>query len=352
LKKKRRKKEDEEFGRESSNQFTIFFFRTKRAIDEMPSPLLLRQRHYAFVPPRAQLGGPQRDGVVGSQQPQEQTIASPFAEIQRIRKVKRLGIGLSAAFFGSAAAVAAWSGVLPTLPPELPRAAAAASSALAAASGLTLAAAKASLRERLHLELEGARLYVEVLPEFSTGVSSPSPSSSSPSSSDSSSSAARLDGRPFLVVRDASDGRGRGVYVREEEEGEQKEEGAGTEEKFFLPRGSFLGCYEGDLLSEEEFWRRYPRGVGDYCIGCGGGFCLDGAPLAEELRGRSSREENNLYSPCLINHSSKRSNLSRITRRKEKKVELYASRDLFPGEELLLDYGRKYWEGREGEERD
>ena len=115
-------------------------------------------------------------------------------------------------------------------------------------------------------------------------------------------------------------------------------------------------------MDEKSFWERYPRGVGDYCIGCGAGFCLDGAPVARRLQEGEEQEgegeeggggEKKLrYSPCLINHSARRANVSRITRRKEKRVELYASRDISPGEELLLDYGWRYWQGREAEEKD
>ena len=256
----------------------------------MRSQLLLRRRPFA---PRA--GSPQQqqqppsDKVARARgEQQQQSISSPFDKIQRIRKVKKAGIGLSAAALvgSAAAAVAAGSGSaggLVSFQPELLdaiEAAATVSAALVAATGLSLAAAKLSLGERLHLEVEGPRLFVEVLPEVapsppSSGSSPPSPSSSSGSSS----SSLRPDGRPHLVVRDAGDGRGRGVYVRERTAGAE-----GREQPLsLLPRGSFLGCYEGDLLSERAFWERYPGGVGDYCIGCGGGFCLDGAPLAREL---------------------------------------------------------------------
>ena len=300
----------------------------------MRSHLLLRRR--SPFAPRAGRSPQQQQQPPNAQQQQQQqqqsTSSGPYAEIMRIRKVKKVGIGLSAAALaGSAAAVAAGSG--PELLPAF-EAAAKVSGALAAAAALSLAGLKLGLGERLHLEVEGARLFVEVLPEFS--APSPSP---------------RPDGRPHLVVRDAGDGRGRGVYVRESlTSGRDGGIAAGGEQTSIL-RGSFLGCYEGDLLDERGFWDRYPAGIGDYCIGCGGGFCLDGAPLAQELR-ESSGDGRPRYSPCLINHSSKRANLCRITRRREKRVELYASRDLVPGEELLLDYGKKYWQGREAEEKD
>ena len=42
--------------------------------------------------------------------------------------------------------------------------------------------------------------------------------------------------------------------------------------------------------------------------------------------------------------------MARVTRRAERRVDLYAARDLAPGEELLLDYGRLFWRGREEEE--
>lgn len=321
----------------------------------MRSQLLLRRR--PFAPPCA--GGPQQpldaDKAVpvpfGEQQQQQQERqTTTFAEIERIRRVKKVGIGLSAAAVAGSAALLHPPGLLAGV-----EAAATASAALAAATGLALAAAKLALGDRLHVEAEGARLFVEVVPDFAA------PPSTSSSSSDPSSSSLRPDGRLFLVVRDAGDGRGLGVYVAERsrtgaaaEEDEERGGSTPATPPFFLPRGAFLGCYEGDPLSERAFWERYPRGVGDYCIGCGGGFCLDGGPLAKRLR--EEEEENNRggvrYSPCLINHSSRRANVSRITRRAERKVELYASRDLFPGEELLLDYGRRYWQGREAEEMD
>ena len=344
----------------------------------MRSHLLLRRRPLAPRTGRQQQPL-DKDGLRTGEQ---QATDSPFAEIQRIRKVKRVGIGLSAAFLGSAAAVAAGSGVVTPPPVELPvEAAATVSAALAAAAALTLAAAKLSLGEGLHVELEGPRLFVEVLPSFDAAESTES-SGSSPPPPPFSRCSRRPDGRPFLVVRDTGDGRGLGVYVRGERGAKSGGGGGGGSPFLFLPRSSFLGCYAGDLLSEEQFWQRYPRGIGDYCMGCGGGFCLDGAPLAEELRGRERERERESrlggdqegggegaggaagagvgpsssssppYSPCLVNHSSKRANLSRITRRRERRVELYASRDVYPGEELLLDYGRKYWQGREAEEKD
>lgn len=331
----------------------------------MRSHLLLRRR--PFAPPRA--GGPQQpldDGKVVQKVPpgeRQQQQTTTFAEIERIRRVKRVGIGLSAAAVAGSAALLhrPASGLL--LPGV--EAAATASAALAATAGLALAAARLLLGDRLHVEAEGARLFVEVVPDFAAPLPSSASSSSGPSSS-SASSSLRPDGRPFLVVRDAGDGRGLGVYVAERRRtgaaAAENERGNSTPPSPFfpLPRGAFLGCYEGDLLSESAFWERYPSGVGDYCIGCGGGFCLDGGPLAERLREEEKEKESSSgggeggirYSPCLINHSSRRANVSRITRRAERKVELYASRDLLPGEELLLDYGRRYWQGREAEEMD
>ena len=129
----------------------------------MRSQLLLRRRPFA---PRA--GSPQQqqqppsDKVARARgEQQQQSISSPFDKIQRIRKVKKAGIGLSAAALvgSAAAAVAAGSGSaggLVSFQPELLdaiEAAATASAALVAATGLSLAAAKLSLGERLHLEV-------------------------------------------------------------------------------------------------------------------------------------------------------------------------------------------------------
>ena len=173
----------------------------------------------------------------------------------------------------------------------------------------------------------------------------------------------RPDARASLVVHATPD-RGNGAFAAAP-----------------VPAGAFLGEYEGELLDEGAYWARYPDGVvsasgrdggggrvahvapcrrgahcptqphlftrilprqSDYCIRVDRTWTLDGASRAADTARPS---------PCHVNHARPpKANVCRITRRKERKVELYASRPLEMGEEVLLDYGKTYWQGRESAE--
>jgi hypothetical protein len=58
------------------------------------------------------------------------------------------------------------------------------------------------------------------------------------------------------------------------------------------------------------------------------------------------------FSAGHVNHSRARHNLVRWTHRGERRISFYTTRPIQPGEELLLDYGRRYWSGREQYEMD
>lgn len=55
---------------------------------------------------------------------------------------------------------------------------------------------------------------------------------------------AACNGNDMLQVRETGDRRGRGAFAVQD-----------------IPAGTVLGWYQGDLLNEQEYWRRYPSGI-------------------------------------------------------------------------------------------
>lgn len=108
-----------------------------------------------------------------------------------------------------------------------------------------------------------------------------------------------------------------------------------------ISKGTYICSYEGTLLSEAEFWKRYPKGQAEYCIDLHNGWLIDAVDRAKDTQ---------TFSACHMNHSSLRHNVARRTDRAQKRVEFYAERDIGQREELLLDYGKQYWKGRESQE--
>ena len=68
---------------------------------------------------------------------------------------------------------------------------------------------------------------------------------------------------------------------------------------------------------------------------------------AADLVGQTDR-----FSAVHMNHSRSRPNVLRTKIPAAKRVTFHAARDIASGEELLYDYGPKYWDGREGQEMD
>mmetsp|Transcript_50624 Transcript_50624/g.96664 ORF Transcript_50624/g.96664 Transcript_50624/m.96664 type:complete len:257 (+) Transcript_50624:261-1031(+) len=124
-----------------------------------------------------------------------------------------------------------------------------------------------------------------------------------------------------ILVRETQDGRGRGAYAARR-----------------LRAGEWLGDYEGDKLTQEEFFDRYPDGLGDYCISSPDGCIWDGFSIAQ----------GQTFTLAHINHSQDRWNV--IAGGVGSCTSFYTCSDIEIGDELLLNYGRKYWLAREGQE--
>ncbi|GLC67564.1 mRNA turnover 4 [Pleodorina starrii] len=105
-----------------------------------------------------------------------------------------------------------------------------------------------------------------------------------------------------------------------------------------IPAGTHIADYSGDRLDRAAFLERYPDSVGDYAMAIDDEFVLDAAHLAPYTAS---------FHAVHMNHSSTRANVGRYYRRREGRVSFFATRDIEVGEELLYDYGRSYWYGRE-----
>eukprot|EP00884_Botryococcus_braunii_P015259 jgi/Botrbrau1/2416/Bobra.0395s0042.2 len=167
-----------------------------------------------------------------------------------------------------------------------------------------LTAAKVAMGEELQIEVHKGRIYVQYGVPVSGPVAAPN----------------------SIQVRPTGDVRGNGAFATVD-----------------IPRGTCLGEYEGDLLNEAAYWARYPSGVSDYCIRIDQEWTIDAAERARCL---------DVFSPCHMNHSASRFNVVRSTNRAAKRILFFTKTDVKAGEELLLDYGRLYWRGREHLELD
>lgn len=129
----------------------------------------------------------------------------------------------------------------------------------------------------------------------------------------------------FIEVR-PSPGKGNGAFARRT-----------------IAKGTFLGCYEGEMMDTAAFLTRYPIGVryGEYAMKIDSQYVCDGRRLVVD--------EGDGFNPAWMNHSgvSTMVNVIRVWRRRERKVMFYTRREVLVGEELCFDYGRAYWIGRE-----
>ena len=104
-----------------------------------------------------------------------------------------------------------------------------------------------------------------------------------------------------------------------------------------IAAGSFLFDYDGERLTEEQFFGRYPDANGRY-IACIDAYLPWMAPSyidgVDPSRSSVAR---------WMNHSRRRANVRWRKQRFGAQMHFYAARDIAAGEELAFDYGDTYW---------
>jgi len=200
---------------------------------------------------------------------------------------------------GSAATAATYSVLSSADLPQLPGWLVWSPAYLLASTAAAAAVAKVILGDMFHITPHKGRLYMQV------GVPS--------------------DGPPMqegaVVVRPTGDVRGNGAFA-----------------VLPIPKGSYIVDYEGELLDWATFDQRFASGESDFVMALDSEVALDASglvPLTATLSG------------VHLNHSRVRPNVVRYYDYAAQRIKFFASRDIFPGEELLYDYGRAYWRGRE-----
>jgi hypothetical protein len=109
----------------------------------------------------------------------------------------------------------------------------------------------------------------------------------------------------------------------------------------FIPENTYLFDYEGEILTEDEYFYRYPDGTGRYVAQIDQGFY--GEPIyidgIDPSKSNLARYINSL--------DGDDANLVWRKQRFGKQggsMHFYAIRDLMEGEEAFFDYGNNYWE--------
>ena len=118
--------------------------------------------------------------------------------------------------------------------------------------------------------------------------------------------------------------------------------GAGLYSTQFVPKGTYLFDYTGELLSKTEYDARYPNKVSDYTAGIRD-------PTTGIMSFIDGRDEQ-LGTPArYMNHDGRRPNVGRrsyIVPDGEPRILMYSLRDIEPGDELQWNYGDGYWMAR------
>ncbi|KAK3281747.1 hypothetical protein CYMTET_10481 [Cymbomonas tetramitiformis] len=133
-----------------------------------------------------------------------------------------------------------------------------------------------------------------------------------------------VDPTTAIEVKDTGDERGRGAFAT-----------------IKLPARTYIGDYEGELLTRSECSARYGDAVGEYVHIIDENYCIDAAKKAQSQT---------VFTAGHMNHSRARANVVRKVRRRTQQVSFYTKEQLKVGDELLYDYGQEYWDDKQEEE--
>ena len=113
-----------------------------------------------------------------------------------------------------------------------------------------------------------------------------------------------------------------------------------------IPMGTYLMDYRGEMLNQAEYDERYPDGAdADYVVGIDG---VDGCAEALYIDAASVSKSNLArYMNHAVTGGGQEPTCYALTLRDPPRLMLFALRDVLVGEELVWDYGTKYWAGRD-----
>ena len=141
-----------------------------------------------------------------------------------------------------------------------------------------------------------------------------------------------------MEVRKTPDGRGYGLYATKH-----------------FKKGERLGSYKGERIDQEELDRRYGGGrstVAEYTVRVGENTYLDDYMKEGLLSYANDPVDLKLFHKYLKEGYGKMQAYSMATDREAKNAmmsayaghaTLYASRHIYPGDEILWSYGYRYW---------
>jgi len=120
--------------------------------------------------------------------------------------------------------------------------------------------------------------------------------------------------------------------------------GYGAFAKAPLKKHTYLGDYEGELISNEELAYRNANGLGDYVMTCGAGAAIDGASMAADTSRFTIAHTNHAVGDAANLMRVELPNLQNLQR---PRIAFFTSRDVSDGEELQWTYNASYWSAKD-----